>query len=421
MNWKPVLILSLAANLVLTVHVVRREMVTDQPVEGNSAAEAQRDSADREKTPATDPFRQPATSTPATRTFSWESVESPDYREYIANLRAIGCPEETIRDIIVADVGKLYTAKKRELRSEPKKFEYWKAGNPWMGQVDGDDLAKTRALEEEKLSVLRQLGIEPDAKMQMASLTDPMDAMGTLFGFLPGEKQVSVMKIMQDMQSQIADAAGEGGFDAEAMLQAQKKMEAAIREVLSPEEFRDYELRMSMTANAMRSQLAGWDPDEPEFLKVYELRKAFDDEFSMLGRGNETEAEQQQRQDAEQQLNEAIKQTLGDEQYEAYTRAKDWNFQQIYRAARRADLGTTEAVQVYDMRRVAESEARQVRANQDLTAEQRATALEGIQTETESSIRQVLGETGWDQYNRGYNTTWLRNLAPAAPTPQAGQ
>jgi hypothetical protein len=171
----------------------------------------------------------------------------------------------------------------------------------------------------------------------------------------------------------------------------------------------------------MRSQLAGWNPDEQEFLKVYELRKAFDDEFSMLGRADETEAARQQRQDAEQQLSEAIKQTLGDEDYEAYTRAQDWNFQQIYQAAKRADLGTTEAVQVYDMRQVAEDEARQVRANQDLTAEQRATALEGIQTETESSIRQVLGETGWDQYNRGYNTTWLRNLAPAAPTPQAGQ
>src|SRR3954462_879248 len=39
-----------------------------------------------------------------TNGFQWASVESPDYREYIANLRAIGCPEETIRDIVIADV-----------------------------------------------------------------------------------------------------------------------------------------------------------------------------------------------------------------------------------------------------------------------------------------------------------------------------
>src|SRR5262245_10847191 len=35
--------------------------------------------------------------------FHWRTIESEDYRKYIANLRAIGCPEETIRDIIVAE------------------------------------------------------------------------------------------------------------------------------------------------------------------------------------------------------------------------------------------------------------------------------------------------------------------------------
>jgi hypothetical protein len=36
--------------------------------------------------------------------FQWSRLESRDYRTYIANLRAIGCPEQTIRDIITADV-----------------------------------------------------------------------------------------------------------------------------------------------------------------------------------------------------------------------------------------------------------------------------------------------------------------------------
>ena len=37
------------------------------------------------------------------KNIDWTSVESQDYREYIANLRAIGCPEETVRDIIIAE------------------------------------------------------------------------------------------------------------------------------------------------------------------------------------------------------------------------------------------------------------------------------------------------------------------------------
>jgi hypothetical protein len=46
--------------------------------------------------------------------FRWNQIESPDYRVYVANLRAIGCPERTVRDIIHADVGSLFAAKRKE-------------------------------------------------------------------------------------------------------------------------------------------------------------------------------------------------------------------------------------------------------------------------------------------------------------------
>src|SRR5688572_7991462 len=48
--------------------------------------------------------------------FHWSQVESQDYKEYIARLRGIQCPEQTIRDIITADVNKLYALKQKELR-----------------------------------------------------------------------------------------------------------------------------------------------------------------------------------------------------------------------------------------------------------------------------------------------------------------
>ena len=48
--------------------------------------------------------------------FSWSQVESADYPTYIANLRSIGCPEQTIRDIIIADVNALYAQSARPPR-----------------------------------------------------------------------------------------------------------------------------------------------------------------------------------------------------------------------------------------------------------------------------------------------------------------
>src|SRR6266571_2294266 len=48
------------------------------------------------------------------RLLDWRKVESEDYKKYIANLRAVGCPEKTIRDVIVADVNDLHRQRYRE-------------------------------------------------------------------------------------------------------------------------------------------------------------------------------------------------------------------------------------------------------------------------------------------------------------------
>jgi hypothetical protein len=50
------------------------------------------------------------------KALSWSQVESSDYRTYIANLRRIGCPEQTIRDIITADLDGLYSPKREALQ-----------------------------------------------------------------------------------------------------------------------------------------------------------------------------------------------------------------------------------------------------------------------------------------------------------------
>jgi len=47
--------------------------------------------------------------------FQWRQLESTNYRTYVANLRGIGCPEQTVRDIISADVHCLYLPKFQDL------------------------------------------------------------------------------------------------------------------------------------------------------------------------------------------------------------------------------------------------------------------------------------------------------------------
>jgi len=61
------------------------------------------------------------------RPFHWSQLESSDYRLYIAKLRAIGCPPQTLRDIISADVDSLYARKRRELHLDDAS----PAAGPW--------------------------------------------------------------------------------------------------------------------------------------------------------------------------------------------------------------------------------------------------------------------------------------------------
>src|ERR1035437_2596987 len=44
--------------------------------------------------------------------FTWQQIESADYPTYIANLREVGCPDQTIRDIIIADVNQLFARRR---------------------------------------------------------------------------------------------------------------------------------------------------------------------------------------------------------------------------------------------------------------------------------------------------------------------
>jgi len=59
------------------------------------------------------------------RPIRWRDIESTEYQTYIANLRNIGCPEQTIRDIIVADVHSLYSPRFRALKQTRSAFEIW--------------------------------------------------------------------------------------------------------------------------------------------------------------------------------------------------------------------------------------------------------------------------------------------------------
>src|SRR5205085_9281385 len=115
-------------------------------------------------------------------------------------------------------------------------------------------------------------------------------------------------------------------------MNAQKEMEKKVKALLTPEEALQYDLRLSMTATMLRSQIDGFNPSEDEFLKVYQLKKNFDDQFSPLARVDEKDEDTKKREAAEKILNSQIKEAIGETRYADYERAQDYTFQQMLKS-----------------------------------------------------------------------------------------
>lgn len=413
MSAKPVFLISMAANVVLAAVLLKTTIsrkASVEPVTTAVVAPTAKAAAPVQAAPAD------AASAPTTamgQKFDWRLVESEDYRKYIANLRAIGCPEETIRDIIVADVNKLYESRRKELLGPKKKFEFWKPGAMMGAAVDTERTEKERALNKEKRALLIDLlGTAPEDKPDiLAGAASQLEAM---FDFLPAEKRSKVFELMQDMQGKMQKAMKGGVPDPGDLRKAMKESEDAMAAILTPEEMLDYSLRFSMTANMMRIQLAGFEPTETEFLELFKKRKAYEDEYGINSQSLKGEEKEKQKT-AEKALDEQIKAELGEERYQEYKRAQDYAFQSMYRIAERENLGKDAAVKAYEMKKTAEDEARKLRSNSSLTPEQRTAALAGIRAETEKGIRSVFGEKGFESYQN--QAFWLKGISPDPKPP----
>lgn len=359
-----------------------------------------------------------AVTTKPAQPFDWRMVESEDYKQYIANLRAIGCPEETIRDIIIADVNKLFASRRQALKSSTNRFEYWKAGNFFSAMFDPERIEKEQALAREKRELLKELlGSAPEEKPDLFAGFNPLE---TMLDFLPAEKQTAVFEVLQQWQAKLMRTMRGGPPDAadmDRMRQTQKEMEAELAKILTPQELEEYQLRMSPTAMAMRMQLASFEPTEQEFRQIFALRKKFDDEFNPRAAATMDTAERERMNAARKEMEQQLKNLLGEARYADYERSQDWAYQSIYRTAERQGLGKDAAVKVYEMKKLAEEQARKLQQDPSLAPEQRQRALESIRAETENAIRAVFGEKGFEAYRRQPGAGWLRNLASApAPT-----
>lgn len=359
--------------------------------------------------------------------FHWSQIESGDYETYVKNLRNIGCPEETIRDLVKQDLDKYYDKRKADILSKsPARKEFWKTGNPSsLGRPSASTSSQMAKLDREKNEVLGDLfgskGMAAINRPGPLALARSQAKSGYEMDFIPEETKAQLNTLEQEYGSQLLKKMAQGASDAQDMAeirQLRQDRDSSIATMLTPEQKTEYDLRKSPTAANMRLQMDGFDPSEDEFRDIFAARKAFDDEHGVVPGASISAGDMESRQFAEQEMSNQIRDSLGDDRYQDYLRQTDYDYKSIAKITERQGLGENISAQVYDMKGGAEELAREIRMNTGLPIEERQMQLGQIRTETSRSIESLIGGQGAVALQgQAGGRNWLNNLGRVNPLP----
>lgn len=352
-----------------------------------------------------------------TNQLHWAQLESEDYKTYVARLRSIGCPEQTIRDIIIADLDKLLAPEMQAASGRRRDVKYWHSVEEELANdVDPSDVAKKqREIDKRKREIVREL-VNIDLNRERMRLQGQEDYYERRLSFLPEERRSHVRDLLEKYdeaekairEKELEDGEALSVADRAQLRAIEKQREEEMAKFLSPTEKAQYELWASPTANAVRYAFYGMNATEEEFSSVYQARRAFDDKWSgrdaeLLDDASRAQLEQDRAQVAGQ-----IRQTLGDQRYAEYQRGEDEDYHLLSAVATRSKLPKEKAAEVYGYKLLAQSYRDQVRNDANLPAEQKQEAMNEIATESDKAVRASLGDKAYHRYLATGGGKWIK-------------
>lgn len=343
---------------------------------------------------------------------TWPTLHTDDLPALVQRLRARGFPPEVVRAILTAQLRETFAAREKALDPGQENRPYWK-------QYSLDPRLQTARMQlyrEQQKKLRELLGTEADLQENVNALYQ-----GRRFDSLPPEKVADVQLLLQQFNDARNDifanfSGGMIGAETQKKIQAlEKDQQAALANLLTPQEFEEWNLRNSDTARGLRSELSAFEPTEAEFRSLYKLRAAFDEQFGRLY-APPSQEDMQRRHEAQQQLNAQIKSTLGPVRAAEYERASDYNYRQTSQLVARLELPSATTNQIYDVQK--DIAAKIMSLYQSGTpAADRDKQLQQLAGETETRITALLGARGFEAYKQ-FGGSWMQQMRPGPPRPR---
>ena len=342
-----------------------------------------------------------------TNRFVWSKIESDDFERLAMNLRAIGCPEKTICDLVS-------TRARRGIEHlsgcGEKKLPFWTAGLRRKHALRESERETSAAREKILASVERALG--RDVFIEDGKLMEDLVSQ-SLVRFLSGpmsEERFWRLASLFSRQEALRDAFNtrtQGVLleeDEVALKNRGRQFRGELAAVLLPVELEEFVARTGMIKFSDKVRFDATDLSLAEIRKVALIRSQFDDPSLGEWFDHSSLSDSQERE-----VKAAERQLLGEVRYAQLQRARDEEFTSLFDISRDHHLPRVAAEKAFELRQLVTQEAARIRQNTNLADEERQQQLLQMQTQAQEGILKALGASASAQYlNHGGG--WLTNV-----------
>ena len=371
--------LSAAANLGLSARLLLTPSKLPEPIPASGQVTAQAPRPHLPLPPA-EPPGAPELTHP-TPSFVWRDLEHEDYHQYIANLRAVGCPEPTIRDLIAADLSQQFASRAASVW-QPAGGEYWQKfiyQEPSPAQV-----RELETIAREQSAVFQTLlGTPLDQQQSIDLIHLQLHGSEQQLLFLPEQQRNAAMRALADAefeqrQRALHNRPPRNFQDSENALFKEKL--GILSAVLSPAELEEFRLRHSPTAQRLRIEVQYFDLTPAEFKQLLDAREAVGSTIptgDLLTRGPATEQ---------------IRQLFGEDRAREFEKVSDIYYQGARRAVDGASLPVEYAEDAWQISRDTRAAAEQLARDESLPLAERHRQLRELRSLAELQLNDLLGE-----------------------------
>ncbi|MEQ2008043.1 MAG: hypothetical protein ABMA26_14700 [Limisphaerales bacterium] len=350
--------------------------------------------------------------------FHWRALESADYAVYAANLRAVGCPELTLRDILLPDIEKLYDERVKNLEDSTEDT-FWETADQRDARQRLRE-AKLRALELEKRALVqRLLGTEMsyEALTELRSAGFASALTEILLGFTDTAKsdQLIMVFTLREADAKAQLAVTEGILLDEDITQLhalRDRMESDMARVLAPHEMEELRLRVSVLEGMNHlNRRSGVNVSGAELREIARLRADTRDVFAKMMNIDDEIYSEELRAKGDAAFQELLRRYVGPERFADVERGKDYLFRNLFQSTEKLGVAKDALVQAYEARRAADSQAQQIRSDQQLSNEEQALLLAALRAQTTQALARSLGPVGFDAYLKQHGKQLTNSLS----------